>query len=182
MAHRSLSNRIAFGFNTFALCQLNPSRTNSVSVLVKRSSSEFLCSKRAFCQPSIVSSVQVMMESKQEEIMSDSVACETSETTATPKEASVENNGQEAEKRDWPWRKAKKVAVMLSFVGKDYLGMQRNPGYKTIEEDLLKAFKEAGAIPDDWYECPQKGQFQRASRTDKGVSAAKMIVSCKLRK
>jgi hypothetical protein len=29
------------------------------------------------------------------------------------------------ERRDWPWKKAKKVAVMISFCGKDYLGMQR---------------------------------------------------------
>ena len=36
---------------------------------------------------------------------------------------------QQAEKEekvsDWPWRRAKKVALMLSFSGKDYLGMQR---------------------------------------------------------
>jgi len=28
-------------------------------------------------------------------------------------------------KQDWPWRKAKKCAVMLSFCGKNYMGMQR---------------------------------------------------------
>jgi len=78
------------------------------------------------------------------------------------------------------WRKAKKVAVMVSFVGKDYLGMQRNPGFKTIEEDLLKAFKEADVISEEWYSNPQKGFFQRASRTDKGVSAARMIISLKM--
>ena len=34
--------------------------------------------------------------------------------------------GKTEEKRpEWPWRKAKKVAIMISFVGKDYLGMQR---------------------------------------------------------
>lgn len=77
------------------------------------------------------------------------------------------------------WRKAKKHAVMVSFVGKNYLGMQRNPGYPTIEEELLKAFKEAGTICDEWFETPQKGHFQRASRTDKGVSAARMVISLK---
>ena len=80
------------------------------------------------------------------------------------------------------WRKAKKVAVMLSFVGKEYLGMQRNPGFKTIEEDLMKAFKEAGTISEEWYENLQKAHFQRASRTDKGVSAARMVVSLKMGK
>lgn len=26
---------------------------------------------------------------------------------------------------DWPWKRARKVAVMISFRGKDYFGMQR---------------------------------------------------------
>ena len=58
----------------------------------------------------------------------------------------------------------------------------RNPGFKTIEEDLLKAFKEADVISEEWYSNPQKGFFQRASRTDKGVSAARMIISLKMGK
>ena len=61
-------------------------------------------------------------------------------------------------------------------------GFCRNPGYPTIEEELLKAFKEAGTICDEWFETPQKGHFQRASRTDKGVSAARMVISLKFRK
>ena len=111
----------------------------------------------------------------------------------------------------------------------------RNPGFKTIEEELMKAFRDSGTIPDEWFDNMQLsffqvisyslfnnsslklspnvtrggGQyliftrnqssdpflrmfenvknvqlfsFQRASRTDKGVSAAKMIISLKLRK
>ena len=45
----------------------------------------------------------------------------------------------------------------------------------------MKAFRDSGAIPEEWYENMQQAFFQRASRTDKGVSAAKMIVSLKLR-
>ena len=26
---------------------------------------------------------------------------------------------------DWPWKRARKVALMISFSGKDHLGMQR---------------------------------------------------------
>ena len=52
----------------------------------------------------------------------------------------------------------------------------------TIEEELLKAFKAAGSIPGEWFDNPQKAFFQRASRTDKGVSAAKMVISLKMRK
>ena len=37
---------------------------------------------------------------------------------------------------------------MLSFSGKDYHGMQRNPGdqIKTIEGELLRALGEAGQV------------------------------------
>ena len=28
------------------------------------------------------------------------------------------------QRAEWPWKKAKKCAVMLSFLGKDYTGMQ----------------------------------------------------------
>lgn len=69
---------------------------------------------------------------------------------------------------------------MLSFSGKEYYGMQRNPGFKTIEEELAIALRKAGAIDPDWVDNPQKAFFQRASRTDKGVSAAKMICSLKM--
>jgi len=37
----------------------------------------------------------------------------------------VSETKAEPQKRDWPWKRAKKVAVMISFCGKDYLGMQR---------------------------------------------------------
>ena len=56
----------------------------------------------------------------------------------------------------------------------------RNPGFRTIEEELMKAFRDSGAIADEWYTNMQQAFFQRASRTDKGVSAAKMIISLKL--
>jgi hypothetical protein len=47
---------------------------------------------------------------------------------------------------DYPWRRAKKVAAMLSFSGKDYFGMQRNPGMRTIEEELMAAFRHSTAL------------------------------------
>ncbi|XP_040579191.1 pseudouridylate synthase 1 homolog isoform X2 [Lepeophtheirus salmonis] len=86
----------------------------------------------------------------------------------------------ESGRPDWPWKKAKKVAMMLSFSGKKYLGMQRNQGCSTVEEELLKALRDSGAIPPEWYDNASKSFFQRASRTDKGVSAAKMVVSLKM--
>jgi len=83
---------------------------------------------------------------------------------------------------DYPWKKIKKVACMLSFSGKEYYGMQRNPGdhIKTIEDEFLAALSKAGQIDPTWESAPQKAFFVRASRTDKGVSAARMVVSLKM--
>lgn len=44
----------------------------------------------------------------------------------------------------------------------------------------MKAFRDTGVIAPDWFDEAQKAFFQRASRTDKGVSAAKMIISLKM--
>jgi len=95
----------------------------------------------------------------------------------TPAEPKVEDA-----RPDYPWKRAKKVACMLSFSGKDYYGMQRNPGdeIKTIEDEFLAALNKAGQIDPVWESAPQKAFFVRASRTDKGVSAARMVVSLKM--
>lgn len=76
--------------------------------------------------------------------------------------------------------KRKKMAVLLGYCGVDYYGMQRNPGVRTIEEDLFKALYEAKYVTQDDLENQQNTQFQRSSRTDKGVSAARQVVSLKL--
>ena len=56
------------------------------------------------------------------------------------------------ERPEYPWKRAKKVAAMLSFSGKNYYGMQRNPGdlINTIEDELMAALSKAGAIDPDW--------------------------------
>ena len=69
---------------------------------------------------------------------------------------------------------------MLSYCGQEYLGMQRNPGTKTIEDDLLHALFKAEYIDEDSLKSPRVMQFQRAARTDKHVSAARQIVSLKM--
>ncbi|CAH2054116.1 unnamed protein product, partial [Iphiclides podalirius] len=76
--------------------------------------------------------------------------------------------------------KRKKMALLLGYCGVDYYGMQRNPGVRTIEEDLLKALFEAKYITEEDFNNQQNAQFQRSSRTDKGVSAARQVVSLKL--
>lgn len=76
--------------------------------------------------------------------------------------------------------KKKKVAMLMSYCGQGYLGMQINHGFKTIEEDLFQAFIKAGIMNEESYKFPQTIQFQRAARTDKGVSATRQIVSLKM--
>lgn len=77
--------------------------------------------------------------------------------------------------------KRKNHAMLLGYVGKDYYGMQRNPGMKTIEEDLITALLKADFITAAQFENIRAINFQRAARTDKGVSAIRQIVSLKLR-
>ncbi|XP_021918024.1 tRNA pseudouridine synthase A, mitochondrial isoform X2 [Zootermopsis nevadensis] len=76
--------------------------------------------------------------------------------------------------------KRRKVALLFGYSGQGYLGMQRNPGMKTIEEDLLTALLKANFINEEAFSTPQLIQFQRAARTDKGVSAVRQVVSLKL--
>ncbi|XP_012224265.2 pseudouridylate synthase 1 homolog [Linepithema humile] len=76
--------------------------------------------------------------------------------------------------------KRKNHAMLLGYLGKDYYGMQRNPGMKTIEEDLVTALLKANLISEEHFKDIRTINFQRAARTDKGVSAVRQIVSLKL--
>lgn len=78
--------------------------------------------------------------------------------------------------------KKRNYAMMLAYLGKDYYGMQRNPGMKTIEEDLINALFKANLIGQEAFDTIQTIHFQRAARTDKGVSAARQVVSLRMRK
>ena len=76
-------------------------------------------------------------------------------------------DGNEAKKPKLP--KKKKVAMLMSYCGQGYLGMQKNHGFKTIEGDLLEAFQKLGIVDEESFKAPQMIHFQRAARTDKGV-------------
>ncbi|XP_026679837.1 tRNA pseudouridine synthase A [Diaphorina citri] len=76
--------------------------------------------------------------------------------------------------------KRRKMAMMFAYSGVGYFGLQRNQGMKTIEGDIMEALFKAGFVTEDSFNTPQNIQFQRAARTDKGVSALKQIVSLKL--
>lgn len=78
--------------------------------------------------------------------------------------------------------KRRKFLLVIGYAGANYVGMQRNPGVNTIEEELLKAMFKNKLILEDAFNQPQYIHFQRAARTDKGVSAARQCISLKLRK
>ena len=52
-----------------------------------------------------------------------------------------------------PYKK-KKVAMMLSYCGQGYSGMQRNPGMLTIESVLLDALVKAGVVRQEHADFP----------------------------
>jgi len=64
---------------------------------------------------------------------------------ASANETKPKENGSEAIPNP---NKKRKVAIFLSYVGHGYQGMQRNPGAKTIEDDLFNAIHRAGGISE----------------------------------
>ncbi|KAK6639080.1 hypothetical protein RUM43_007350 [Polyplax serrata] len=86
-----------------------------------------------------------------------------------------ENNESKVEKI-----KKRNVALLLAYNGSNYYGMQVNCEYKTIESELIQALYKSHSIPSNAVNDLHKIHFQRAARTDKGVSAARQIVSFKI--
>jgi tRNA pseudouridine38-40 synthase len=74
----------------------------------------------------------------------------------------------------------KKVAILLGYSGKKYHGMQMNPGFTTIESELFQALAKCELILESNITCPQKIDWMRACRTDRGVHAAGQVISMKM--
>ncbi|CAM9174938.1 unnamed protein product, partial [Ectocarpus sp. 8 AP-2014] len=74
----------------------------------------------------------------------------------------------------------KKVALLISYWGNNYQGLQINKGARTIEAELELALYLAGTISKDNFGNPRKVSWSRAGRTDKGVHAAAQVISVKL--
>ncbi|CAG8464711.1 11324_t:CDS:2 [Ambispora leptoticha] len=98
------------------------------------------------------------------------------DTNETKDNSDIEEGSQDKE----PRKPKRKVAALVGFCGTGYQGMQINPGAKTIEEELFKAFVAAGAISKDNSDDPKKVGLMRAARTDKGVHAAGNVISLKI--
>ncbi|WVZ83749.1 hypothetical protein U9M48_030856 [Paspalum notatum var. saurae] len=98
------------------------------------------------------------------------------EADAEPTSPSAAGAGADLGQRR-PRYKRRKVAILLGYYGAGYQGMQKNPGARTIEGDLEEALYQAGAVPEADRGAPQRYDWARATRTDKGVSAAGQVVS-----
>ena len=91
----------------------------------------------------------------------------------------METMGIETFSGDGSSKKKKKIALFFGYNGDGYQGMQRNPGAKTIEDDLESAIVKAGGIAESNAGDFNKVHWNRAARTDKGVSAVGQVVSFK---
>ncbi|KAI9032091.1 tRNA pseudouridine synthase [Hyaloraphidium curvatum] len=100
-------------------------------------------------------------------------------TPREPRQSDSDEDGEAGEGKE-PRMPKRKVALMMSYCGTGYQGMQINPNAKSIEGDLWKALVAAGAVSKDNANDPKKVSFHRAARTDKGVHALGQVVSVKM--
>ncbi len=68
--------------------------------------------------------------------------------------------------------KIMRVAVKFAYDGKTFYGYARQPGLKTVEDELIKSLVKHGFIEET-----NKSKFRSASRTDKGVSALSNVIA-----
>ena len=65
-----------------------------------------------------------------------------------------------------------RYALKFGYHGKNFFGYARQPGLRTVEEEIVKALKKTTMIVDE-----KDANFQTASRTDKGVSACGNVLA-----
>ena len=66
----------------------------------------------------------------------------------------------------------RRVALKIAYIGTKFHGYQRQPNYRTVEGELLKAFFVFVVIEDTW-----KAHYSVAGRTDKGVHSTGNVIS-----
>ncbi|CAH8577875.1 unnamed protein product [Schistosoma rodhaini] len=76
--------------------------------------------------------------------------------------------------------KRRNNAILLMYSGWGYYGMQRCPVFPTIEGELSKALFTCGQLDNLTSEEHKRVHFQRASKTDKSVSALGQVCSMQL--
>lgn len=95
----------------------------------------------------------------------------------------VSDYGPETEAQyNYRMKKKQKFCILMGFAGQNYYGMQYNCSLKTIEDELFRAMVKNDWILPEHLDKPSLVEFIHGSRTDRGVSAARMNVSVVLRK
>jgi len=79
-----------------------------------------------------------------------------------------------------PKKSKKKVAMLISFLGTNYVGMQMNDKQKTIHSMIEYAIYQGGFLSASNFGYPNKYSWSNSARTDKGVHALAQVISCKL--
>ena len=125
------------------------------------------------------------MELKNEETKSNE-PIEPEKTQEIKNSPSHENNdsknNQTLQKKEKIKLPKRKYAIIHGYFGQNYSGNQKNPGVRTVEDELEKALYKEKFISDCNYGNLSKIDWMRASRTDKGVSAIMNVISAKLHK
>lgn len=108
-----------------------------------------------------------------------------------PDDATIEPNEAkklktESKAQSEPKLSKRKYALLIGYCGEGYFGLQRNAKqkteikYRTIEDEIVDGLVKINAIPQNHSDDMFKMSFQRAARTDKGVSAAANLISLKM--
>jgi tRNA pseudouridine38-40 synthase len=130
-----------------------------------------------------VVAVEEVEEEEQQQLTETDEAPKANVLPSTKEEAdiTIKTKDNQANTNSVKYKK-KKMALYIAYIGHGYQGMQRNPGAKTIEEDLFQAISAAGGISDANSDDSgfSKISWMRAARTDKGVSAVGQVVSLKM--
>ena len=66
----------------------------------------------------------------------------------------------------------RRVALKIAYIGTNFHGYQRQPGYRTVEGELVYVLKNVGIIDNMW-----DAHYSVAGRTDKGVHAIGNVIS-----
>eukprot|EP00798_Chlamydomonas_sp_ICE-L_P010627 gene10627-12303_t len=102
----------------------------------------------------------------------------TADDAFSDEEGRREESKGEGEEDEGPPRK--KISLFMGYVGAGYLGFQRSTnqvGHTSIEAELVGALHRIGALEDADVETLSRAHWNRAARTDKGVSASGNVVS-----
>lgn len=147
-----------------------------LSVLPQISAEENLRLESIYKQSQIA--VQLVKQKQKKQRLNNTVINSKEDDTEIEEGKLKDNDtGKEAKKDRLPKRK---VALLISYCGTGYHGMQINPNAPTIELDLHKALALSKAVAADNQMAPNKVSFVRCARTDRGVHAGANLVSLKM--